>query len=141
MMFGDQVKVIGCDGTAVDMGVNGRVCRLFELSRNQNIHWFICQLHGNELNLRHLLQHFDGTTTGPRSFSGPIGSRCAADVWNLRVVRFESLPGHVEEPPAHVLQSMSSDQQLLLELSLAVQNGSVTDSTARRRIGPLNHAR
>ena len=141
MMFGDQVKVIGCDGTAVNMGVNGGVCRLFELSRNQPIHWFICQLHGNELNLRHLLQHFDGTTTGPRSFSGPIGSKCAANVWNLKVVRFEGVPGHVEEPPAHVLQGMSNDQQLLLELCLAVQNGSVNDSTARRRIGPMNHAR
>ena len=65
LMFGGEVKVLGCDGTAVNTGVNGGVCRLFELISGKAVHWFVCQLHSNELNLRHVLQKLDGTTSGP----------------------------------------------------------------------------
>lgn len=44
------------------------------------VHWFICQLHADKLYLRNVFQHLDGTTTGPRSFSGALGARCAGDV-------------------------------------------------------------
>ena len=40
-----------------------------------------------------------------------------------------------------MIQQLSTDQQLLHQLASAVQNGSVDPATARRRIGPLNHAR
>ena len=141
LMFDGTVKVLGCDGTAVNTGVNGGVCRLFELVTSMAVHWFVCQLHSNELNLRHLLCALDGTTSGPRSFSGQIGSSCAADVWTLEVVAFHPVPGHTEEQPEDLLKSLSQDQEILLRLALAVQSGSISDSTARRRIGPLNHAR
>ena len=141
LMFGGTVKVLGCDGTAVNTGVNGGVCRLFELVTNMAVHWFVCQWHSNELNLRHLLCALDGTTSGPRSFSGQIGSSCAADVWTLEVVAFQPVPGHVEQPPEDLLKSLSQDQELLLRLSLAVQTDSIPAKTACRRIGPLNHAR
>ena len=126
LMFGGEVKVLGCDGTAVNTGVNGGVCRLFELISGKAVPWFVCQLHSNELNLRHVLQKLDGTTSGPRSFSGPIGSKCASEVWKLDVVQFEPVAGHVEQLSSEVLQSMSHDQQELLELALAVQNGTIT---------------
>ena len=141
VMFGDTVKVLGCDGAAVNTGVKGGVCRLFELVTGMPVHWFVCQLHSNELNLRQLLCALDGTTSGPRSFSGPIGSSCAADVWTLEVVSFQPVPGQVEELPEELIRSLSHDQEILLRLSLAVQSGSIPVTTACRRIGPLNHAR
>ena len=141
LIFGGTVKVLGCDGTAVNTGLHAGVCRLFELVTNQAVHWFVCQLHGNELNLRHILCELDGTTSGPRSFSGPIGSRCGSDVWKLPVVDFAPVPGNVQALPSDQLKTLSHDQQVLLELALAVQSGSVSSATAQRRIGPLNHAR
>ena len=47
-------------------------------------------------------------------------------MWKLDVVQFEPVAGHVEQLPSEVLQSMSHDQQELLELALAVQNGTIT---------------
>ncbi|KAF0288495.1 hypothetical protein FJT64_013150 [Amphibalanus amphitrite] len=139
--FDGDVRVLGCDGTAVNTGAKGGVCRLFELVTGNPVHWFICQLHGNELNLRHLFLSLDGATSGPRSFSGPIGKACSGDVWEREVVAFEPVPGSTPDLPPDVVQQLSTDQQLLHQLASAVQNGSVDPATARRRIGPLNHAR
>ncbi|GBL86732.1 hypothetical protein AVEN_95983-1 [Araneus ventricosus] len=43
-----------------------------ELILNRSLQWFVCQLHANELPLRHLFAHVDKTTTGPRSLTGEI---------------------------------------------------------------------
>lgn len=88
-----------------------------------------------------MFQSLDGTTTGPRSFSGPLGTQCAGDVWRLPVVVFRPVPGAVQELPDKVLKELSTDQQLLYRLAWAVQTGTLSDTTARRVIGALNHAR
>lgn len=54
--FGADIRVLGCDGTAVNTGVRGGICRLFETFSGSAVHWFICQLHANELNLRSVFQ-------------------------------------------------------------------------------------
>ena len=141
IMFGGNIKVLGCDGKAVNTGTSGGACRLFELVTGSAVHWFVCMLHGNELNLRHVFKTLDGTTSGPRSFTGAIGTSCAKDVWNKAVVAFEPVPGHVPEMPTELVTSLSHDQQLLYRLARAVQSGSVPETVARQRIGPLNHAR
>ncbi|GBM85366.1 hypothetical protein AVEN_91070-1 [Araneus ventricosus] len=46
--------------------------RNMELILNRPLQWFECQLHANELSLRHLFAHVDRTTTGPRSLTGEI---------------------------------------------------------------------
>ncbi|GBN62338.1 hypothetical protein AVEN_243262-1 [Araneus ventricosus] len=43
-----------------------------ELILNRPLQWLVCQLHANELPLRHLFAHVDRTTTGPRSLTGEI---------------------------------------------------------------------
>ncbi|GBL74921.1 hypothetical protein AVEN_242100-1 [Araneus ventricosus] len=48
-----------------------------ELTLNRPLQWFVYQLHANELPLRHLFAHVNGTTTGPRSFTGEIGKSLA----------------------------------------------------------------
>ena len=45
LQFGGRVKVLGCDGTAVNTGTAGGLCRLFELVAGAPVHWFVCQLH------------------------------------------------------------------------------------------------
>ena len=67
--YSGDVSVFGVDGTA------GEVCRLLELMQERLVHWHVCQLHANEVNLRKLFQHFDGKTTGTNSFSRPLQQR------------------------------------------------------------------
>lgn len=75
MMCLAHLICIGCDGTNVNTGIKGGVIRLIELELKRPLQWFICQLHGNELTLRHLFQYLDGGTTGPHNFSGSMVNR------------------------------------------------------------------
>ena len=67
------IKAAGCDGTAVNTGMKGGIIRLLEVSLHRPLQWFVCQLHGNKLPLRHLFQYLDGPTNGPKGFAGTIG--------------------------------------------------------------------
>ena len=80
MEFGGEVVVIGADGTAVNTGKKAGVCRLFEIFEGNPAHWFICQLHSNEMTLRELFTKLDGSTTGPKAFSGSLGKQLAGEI-------------------------------------------------------------
>jgi len=51
-----KLLVIGSDGTVINTGTKGSVIRLIEEQLNKPLQWVICQLHVNELPLRHLFQ-------------------------------------------------------------------------------------
>ena len=71
----DSVKAILLDNTATNTGrVNGLVACL-ERKLERGIHLLGCTLHINEIPLRTLFRMLDGTTTGPKQFSGPIGKK------------------------------------------------------------------
>ena len=78
--YGDSVRVLGCDGAAVNTGRSGGICRLFELIQGKPVHWFVCQLHSNELVLRELFRELDGKTSGPGSFTGPLGKAASGSL-------------------------------------------------------------
>ena len=69
----DKLVAIGCDGTNVKSGRVRGTIRLMEEELQKPLQWHVCQLHVNELPLRHLLIHIDGATSGPRAFTGKIG--------------------------------------------------------------------
>ena len=69
----DFLQAIGCDGTNCNTGHKAGIITLLENRLQRPLQWIVCQFHANELPLRHLVQHLDGTTTGPRGFQGPIG--------------------------------------------------------------------
>lgn len=141
---GADIRVLGCDGTAVNTGRDGGICRLFELSQDppRPVHWFVCQLHANELFLRATFHFLDGTTTGPKSFSGPLGRAASGEVHHLGVATFRAVPGPLPDLPHQLVAELSSDQQLLYRLARGVQDGKLLDdSDAHRQIGPINHAR
>ena len=69
----DKFVAIGCDGTNVNTGRKGGIIALMEQELQKPLQWLICQLHANELPLRHLLIHLDGATSGPHAFKGKIG--------------------------------------------------------------------
>lgn len=129
----DNLIAIGCDGTAVNTGKKGGAIRLIEEHVNRPLHWFVCLLHGNELPLRHLFEKLDGSTTGPRSFSGPVG-KLLAKCETLPVAQFKKIEC---EFPALDIRDLSTDQQYLNDICLAVKSGHCDEALSNREPGRL----
>lgn len=131
------IQALGCDGTAVNTGTNGGIVRLFELSLKRPVNWFICQLHSNELPLRHLFAHLDGPTTGPTGFSGQIGKQlptCEA----LPLVEFALIQC---EMPSTLPDDLSTDQKYLYDMCNAISVGVCPVDLSLRNPGLMNHSR
>ena len=132
-----SLVAIGCDGTNVNTGNIGGVIRLLELRVNKSLHWFVCLLHMNELPLRHLLIHLDGTTHGPNSFSGPIG-KLLKNV-DLPIVSFQPIEGNLLSNID--ADDLSTDQRYLHEMCQAITSGHCSSELGNRKPGPICHSR
>ena len=122
----ETLEAVLLDGTAVNTGPKtGCICYL-ERKLKRKLLWLICQLHGNELPLRHVFDYFDGGfgTSGPNSFKGPIGQACTGDEIHLDpVVQFLPIPSSVEELPDSVKKDLSRDQLLLHGYAMGIVAG------------------
>ena len=132
-----KIKVIGADGTSVNTGHIGGVNTLIEKHLGHSLQWQICLLHFNELLLRHLITHLDGSTTGPASFSGPIGNKVKT-CEQKTMVKFKKI---VVDLPDINPECLSTDQKYLLEMCQAICSGIVPDNLANRDPGALCHVR
>ena len=101
------------------------------------LHWFICMLYANELRLRHLFSNLNGTTSGRRFFTGPMG-KFLQNCKKRQVENFTSV-----EVPAIVTKAtdLSTHQKYLLDIHEAVSSGRVSEDLGKRSPGSLNHAR
>lgn len=99
--------------------------------------WFICQLHANELPLRHLFAYLDGSTSGPRAFKGEIGRKLAI-CETLPVCKFEAIPFDLD---IENHEQLSTDQKYLYDISTCVSSGNCSKGMANRSPGTLNHSR
>ena len=68
-----KLKIVGFDGTTVMTGKSKEFIASLETLIGRPLQWVICLLDLNELALRHVFQNLNGVTSGPDSFSGPIG--------------------------------------------------------------------
>lgn len=135
----DHLLAFGCDGTNVNTGIRGGVLRLIELELKRPIQWLVCQLHGNELPLRHLFHYLDGKTKGPSTFSGPIGKLLEA-CEKLPVIAYSPISVNSEMPDVNNVD-LSTDQKYLRDICQAVSSGECSLSLAYREPGKLSHAR
>lgn len=132
-----ELDVIGCDDTVTNTGWKTGVIRSIEQEVGRPLQWVVCLLHFNELPFRHLFQTLDGETTGPKSFSGPIGiqhSKCE----KLPLVDFESVDCEIPDIDRNIL---SKDQQYLLDISSAIISGNCPVDLCVPEPGPLSHSR
>lgn len=90
------IKVLGCDGTATNTGVSQGAVVLFERILKHPVQAVICLLHLNELPLRKVFVALDGPTSGPTSFSGPIG-KILTNYQDSPVVNYEKNRLHLPE--------------------------------------------
>ena len=68
-----SILVLGGDSTNSMIGWKGGAIAWVEKYLNRKTFWAICQIHTNELPLRHLIEKLDGKTLSKSGFSGPIG--------------------------------------------------------------------
>ena len=132
----DNVIAIGCDGTVINTGVRNGVIRKIETDMGKPLQWLICQLHSNELPLRHLLQNLDGKTAGPTAFTGPIGKNLT-ECEKHPVTKFAAI---ICEPLPH-LQDLSTDQEYLYKIHTAIRSGECSAALAANSPGKLSHSR
>ncbi|GBM26390.1 hypothetical protein AVEN_239383-1 [Araneus ventricosus] len=109
-----------------------------ELILNRPLQWFECHLHTNELLLRHLFAHVDGTTTGPRSFTGKIG-KSLAGCEKLPVVSFTPIECTLCEVTNK--QHLSTDQMYLIEICEAINCGHYIESLSKINPQKVCHSR
>ena len=137
-----RIDSIGCDGTNVNVGWKSGILRRLEEKLKRPLHWIICQLHSNELPLRHLLIQLDGKTSGPRQFTGPIGRLLyETNFENLQIVDFQPIPADVIEIDEGYSTDLSSDQRYLFEMYQAVSTGVCQPSLASRKPGVMADSR
>ena len=110
----DNWALVGADSTAVNTGKDNGIIACCERHIRHRLHWDICLLHTNELPLRHLVQKFDGPTSGSVSFKGPIG-KMLADVeeleWDENFLPIVEGPELCPEP--EIFSDLSTDQKHL----------------------------
>ena len=100
----------------------------------------MCQLHGSELPLRHLLIQLDGKTSGPRQYTGPVGKLlCEINFENLPIINFEPIFADVIDIDEEHSSDLSSDQKYLFEMYKAVSIGVCKPSLASKKPGKMAH--
>ena len=131
------LKAVGCDGTNCNTGHKAGIITSLENSLGRPLQWIICQLHANELPLRHLVQHLDGSTTGPRAFNGPIG-KALEQCEKLPFVNFKQIESSLPDMPT---TDLSSDQKYMYDMCQVIMSGIWTEAMPLRNPGNLNHSR
>ena len=138
----NKIDLLGCDGTNTNVGWKAGAIRKFEEKLGKPLHWNICQLHSNELPLRHLLINLDGKTSGPRQFTGPVGkSLYETEFENTTVAHFQQIKADDIDISDEYISELSFDQKYLLKMYRAVSSGFCDESLASQKPGKMAHSR
>ncbi|GBN88697.1 hypothetical protein AVEN_19754-1 [Araneus ventricosus] len=132
-----KLEVVGCDGIVTNTAWRNGVIHRIENHVGRPLQWSICLLHFNDLPFRHILQHIDGQTAGPKSFSGPIGQQLTC-CDKLLVVDYEPIDCSIPDIDRNLL---SKDQQYLSDISNGITFGHCPEDLANGDPGPLSHSR
>ncbi|GBP27482.1 hypothetical protein EVAR_14303_1 [Eumeta japonica] len=86
---------------------------------------------------RHMFEHIDGTTSGPRTFSRSIGKELE-NCEKRPIVHFQPIPTDLRELSA---EDISTDQKYLYKIVEAVSIGTFSNDLANKSPGKMSHAR
>ncbi|GBN62988.1 hypothetical protein AVEN_25689-1 [Araneus ventricosus] len=125
-----KLEVVGCDGTVINTGWMNSVIHRIENHVGRPLQWSICLLLFNELPLRHIFQHIDGQTAGPKSFSGPIEQQLTC-YEKLPVVDYEPIDCSIPDIDRNLL---SKGRQYLLDISNTITLGHCSEDLANRSL-------
>ena len=142
LVLKEKILLVGCDGTNVNVGwKNGAIVNL-EKMLGRELQWAVCLLHTIELPLRHIFEYFDGKTSGPISFSGPIGKLLKGKLSHMSVINFD--PIRSDEFPnmrKELVDDFSTDQYFLYRICQACIKGIYEEDLVVLEPGPICHSR
>lgn len=138
----EGLVALGSDGTNTNVGSDGGINHYIEQALQRPMHWFVCQLHLNELPLKKLIIKLDGETTGSDSFAGPIGKQLY-NVCNLPIIGFKKFrkAKPLDKLPDEVFRKLSNDQKYLYNIINALISGEFSETLKHTNIGKINHSR
>ena len=137
-----SVQCLAGDSTNSNTGWRNGVMAWLEKFLGRKVSWLICQLHTNELGLRHLFQELDGKTNSKTGWSGELG-KLLPTVKDMEVnPNFEPLAlGNLVELPKDIEDQLSTDQSILYKRVQAVRTGVLSKDVALLTGGSLVHSR
>ena len=140
----DQLlKVLGCDSTNPNTGWKGGVVAWIEKKLGRKLHLLVCQLHTNELMLRHLIEKLDGKTDSKTGFSGPLG-KMLKNVSSMEInYNFEKIDfgPDIIKLPEDVIRDLSTDQNLIYQHCKAARTGVIPRDVALQKYVTIVHSR
>ena len=137
------LQFLGGDSTNSNTGWRGGIITWVERFLGRKVNWLICQLHTNELGLRHLFEELDGKTSSKTGWSGDLG-KLLKTTSNMGInYEFEpiSLGPDIIDLPDEVVDDLSTDQNLLYRRAQAVRSGNLSRDLGLRKGGSLVHSR
>ena len=139
----DALQVLQGDSTNSNTGWRGGTHAHLEKLLDRKLFWAICNLHTNELPLRHLIEIIDGPTCSDKGFMGPVCSLLSKVNEMEYNPNFKKLPGGEDliSIPQKVLDKMSTDQKVCYKLVEALKAGHLPPAMQEMLCGPLCHAR
>ena len=109
----------------------------------RKLNWLVCNLHTNELPLRHLITTLDGKTFSNNKWAGTIGKMLdsATDLEINPSFEKIQLGDDLIYLTNEVLEDLSTDQAYGYKITEAIRSGQIQKDLALLEIGPVNHSR
>ena len=125
-----NLKKVMTDGTSGMTGCNTGTVAVVKRRLGRPLQRSGCMFHHLEKPYEHLHDHYDGSTTGPQTYSGPHGKAIEEDVWKEEPVDFEPVPNpelleQIRNIPDDVRKNMSRDTKYGLEIAEVVMTGKL----------------
>ena len=114
---------------------------MLECHLKRALYWFICSLHVNELQLRHLCKKLIGPTESSSQWKGALGKFLeTCETLSLSSKGIQRISGGPSFPELDV-KDLSSDQAYLHKIIKAIQSGVIDKTLLREKPEPMSHAR
>ena len=118
------------DGTSGMTGCNTGAVAVMERRLGRPLQRSGCMFHHLEKPYEHLHDYYDGNTTGPATYSGPLGKAIEEDVWKDQPVEFEPVPNlelknMISNIPDQVRKNLSWDIMYGIDIAEVVMTGHI----------------
>ncbi|XP_047132856.1 uncharacterized protein LOC124811415 [Hydra vulgaris] len=138
-----SLLAVGRDSTNVNTGWEGGVIKHIDIKLGKKLVWLICQLHTNELPLRHLITNLDGQTKSNNKWSGVIGSMLdhATDLDINPVFETIKIGNPLISLDDKIINDLAADQFYGYKVVCAIRSGILPPKFHLLQIGPISHSR
>ena len=141
-----SLKAVLTDGCNKMTGWKLGACSMIEEELITPLQRIVCFLHHLELPFGKVFEFYDGPTTGPESFSGPVGKTIMTDIWKLPIVTFAAVENptlllDIKSLPKEVFSTFNKDHQYIMRMVEAILTGEISEQWAQMKSGNVVQSR